>query len=190
MSKEASALQENPNAVSVTQHQAQGMISLRGDLSSAKLKSALKSVTDAGVPARGRISLSKTGGVAWMSPDELLILTPYAKTPATVAKLTKALGTEHALVVDVSDARAVFRLKGAGWRDVLGKLTPADLSSDVFTKGQIRRTRIAQVAAAFWMVDKDTADLVCFRSVATYVSDLLALSAKDGAEVGFHTPHA
>jgi sarcosine oxidase subunit gamma len=63
----------------------------------------------------------------------------------------------------------------------MAKLAPADLNPDSFTLGDFRRTRLGQVAAAFWMRDEDTFEVICFRSVADYTFDLLAASAKAGA---------
>lgn len=57
----------------------QGMITLRGDLASATLKAAVMAATGAEVPTSGQVSLAEQGGVAWMSPDELLLLVPYAE---------------------------------------------------------------------------------------------------------------
>ena len=67
----------------------------------------------------------------------------------------------------------------------MAKLAPVDLSPDAFKLGMFRRTRMAQVAAAFWMVDDTTFQIVCFRSNAQYVLDLLKVAAQKGSEVGF-----
>ena len=50
----------------------------------------------------------------WMSPDELLLLCPHGEAAETAARLREALAPEHALVVDVSDARALIDGRGAG----------------------------------------------------------------------------
>jgi len=60
-----------------------------------------------------------------------------------------------------------------------------DLSHDSFKPGMFRRTRMAQAAVAFWMVDQETFQVVCFRSNAKYVFDLLKVAAQNGSEVGF-----
>ena len=52
----------------------QGMITLRGDLSSATLAEAVRSATGADVPARRRVATGSTGQALWMSPDELLLI--------------------------------------------------------------------------------------------------------------------
>ncbi|MEN8917520.1 MAG: sarcosine oxidase subunit gamma family protein, partial [Octadecabacter sp.] len=95
-----------------------------------------------------------------------------------------ALAKSHFLAVDVSDARAVFTVSGDGARDVLARLCPVDLHPDSFGLGQVRRTRMAQIAAAFWMHD-DGFDVVCFRSVADYAQGVLTRAATTGEKTGF-----
>ncbi len=162
-----------------------GMITLRGDLASANLAKAVKAATGAIVPGQGCVETGKTGRVAWMSPDELLLIVEHTGVAAMIGKLAKALKGDHALVSDVSDARAMFRVSGTGAREVIAKLSPADMAPEGFGPGQFRRTRLAQVPAAFHMPDDDSFEIVCFRSVATYVFGLLSLSAKPGSEVGY-----
>ncbi len=161
-----------------------GMITVRGDLASTNMAAAVKAATGAGVPAQRKVTVGDKGKVAWMSPDELFVVVDYDTVLDTVATLTEALEGSHALVANVSDARAVFEISGAGSRDALAKLAPVDLSRDVFAADEIRRTRIAQVAAAFWPTGEDSFEIVCFRSVAQYVFDVLRLSATNGGEVG------
>ena len=170
--------------VSVRELDLMGMITLRGDFKDKTVQSAVKSLTGAALPKQRQIVGGAEGfAVAWMSPDELLILCPYGDVDAHVAALNKALGTSHALVVNVSDARAMFEIKGALAREVIAKIAPVDMAT--FTIGEIRRTRVAQVAAAFWMSDDETVNLVCFRSVGQYVFDLLKASSHKGFEVGY-----
>ncbi|MFY0691119.1 MAG: sarcosine oxidase subunit gamma [Paracoccaceae bacterium] len=163
-----------------------GMITLRGDLSSQAVAAAVKDVSGLDVPGQRACLSRKDHAVAWMSPDELLIMTPYADAPAATAQLAERLSGEHALAVNVSDARAVFSIRGKGAREVLAKLAPVDLAEDRFGPGQLRRTRLAQVPAAFWMRAPDRFELICFRSVAQYVFDLLKTASSPGSEVGFH----
>lgn len=161
-----------------------GMITLRADLGTQAVANAVKTVTGQAMPGQGEIRAGKKGSVAWMSPDELLLMVDHAAAAESVAALDKALAGEHALAVDVSDARAVFRVSGPGAREVMAKLTPANVAPGAFAPGQFRRTRLAQVAAAFHMPDETSFEIVCFRSVARYVFDLLSVSAREGGEVG------
>ncbi|WP_420586713.1 sarcosine oxidase subunit gamma [Ruegeria sp.] len=164
----------------------QGMITLRGDLSDKVLAKAVKDATGQKVPGQREVFVNGDTGVCWMSTDELLVLVPYAEVEAKLAAMTNALSGTHALAVNVSDARAVFRISGTSAREVLGKLAPVDLSSDAFQPGQIRRSRLAQVAGAFWMDDAETFRVVCFRSTADYVFKLLKVAAQPGSEVGVY----
>ncbi len=161
-----------------------GMIILRGDLSVNALKKAAVAAGGANVPDPRTINTDGEGGIAWMSPDELLILCRYDEVPLRLTNLLEATANMHALAVNVSDARAVFQVSGPHAREVMAKLAPVDLSPDVFTPGMFRRTRMAQVPAAFWMRDADTFQIVCFRSVARYMFDLLKVAAQPGSEVG------
>ena len=163
-----------------------GQVTLRGDLESKTLKTAVKQATGHDVPDQRGVTGTGESGVLWMSPDELLILTSYAQAPALAADLQARLAGTHAMVVNMSDARAVFRIECAQVRDVLAKIAPVDLAFDRFAPGELRRTRLAQAAAGFWLVDNECAQIFCFRSVAEYMFDLLStVSAADSA-VGYY----
>jgi sarcosine oxidase subunit gamma len=162
----------------------QGMVTLRADL--AKAARAVKRVTGADMPGQRRLTEGQGCRVAWMSPDELLILCDHAPARKFAFDLTKALTGQHHLALDVSDARAMFSVTGEAGRlrDVLSKITPADIGA--LPVGEMRRTRLQQVAGAIWFESETEARVICFRSVARYVFDLLAMSARDGGAVGYH----
>lgn len=164
-----------------------GMITLRGDLSDAGLRDAVTGLTGTDFPEARRAETAGDHAVCWMSPDELLIVLPYDSVGAALATLGEKLSGTHHLAVDVSDARAVIRLSGkaAALRETLAKLTPADMRSSSLPVGEMRRTRLAQVPAAFWFEDDGTAHVICFRSVARYVFGILRQSAEPGSEVGY-----
>lgn len=161
-----------------------GMITIRGDLSSAKVKKAAVNATGTEMPGQREVKIAGDKALAWMSPDELLAMVPYGDVDAALTGIDKALSGQHYLAVNVSDARAVFRVSGAGVREVIAKLSPVDLSADAFTPGMIRRTRMAQVPAAFWIGEDGSATIICFRSVAEYMFNLLKGAAAPGSEVG------
>ncbi len=161
-----------------------GMITLRGDLDAKDMAAAVKSATGCAMPNQRAIVESDGKAVAWMSTDELLILCDHSDVAEVIASLEIGLAGTHFLAVNVSDARAQFRVSGAGAREVLAKLAPVDLSADSFGTGDFRRSRLAQVAAAMWMSSEDSIDLICFRSAAPYVMGLLKAAASPGSEVG------
>lgn len=160
-----------------------GMITLRGDLADAAFGAAVEAAAGCALPGQRGITLDGDRALAWMSPDELLLMVPLGDVPAALATLSERLAGSHYMATDVSDARARFRVSGPGARAVIAKGAPVDMSTVAFPAGQIRRSRLGQVAAAFWVATEagDAIDLVCFRSVADYVEDWLNTAARAGS---------
>ncbi|MCK0150893.1 sarcosine oxidase subunit gamma [Marivita sp. S6314] len=163
----------------------QGMVTLRADLDDKAVVAAVKDVFDVDMPGLRGTSLDGANGALWMSPDEALLLCSYDEAQAKADALADKLSGAHALVVNVSDARSVFKLTGGLLREVLAKLAPVDMAPGAFEPGQVRRTRLAQVAAAFWMDDAYSARVVCFRSVADYMFGILSNAADENAQVRY-----
>lgn len=157
-----------------------GMITIRCDLTNKTLATAIKSVAGLPMPKVNTIESNGDNAVAWMSPDELLVLVPHENVAATVEALRKKLSKTHALVQDVSDARAHFELGGSWVRDAVSKLTPANLDAGHFGPGSFRRTRLAQAAAAIWMEENDVISVICFSSLAKYMQQILENAADNG----------
>ena len=157
-----------------------GMISLRCDLADPVLPATIKAVTGTKLPAVRRIEVRQGKVAGWMSPDELILIVPYNDVAKNIEMIEKKLTGSHHLAVDVSDARAVFRIEGPKAQEVLMKLTPVDFSA--LAPGELRRTRVAQVAAAFW-AEGDGYTVISFRSVAGYVMGLLEHSAQPGSDL-------
>lgn len=157
-----------------------GMITLRAKEGTPGLEAAVRTATGCDLPAVRRIVRQGTRAVGWMSPDELLLIVPYGDVAAVLSGIREAMAGQHHLAVDVSDARAVFRVEGAKADQVLRKLSPVDF--DRLEPNELRRSRAAQVAAAFW-AEEGGFTLACFRSVAGYVMGLLSVSARPGAEL-------
>lgn len=165
------------NLASIARASARGMITLRGDLGSPKVKKAVKAACGQGMPKSGQIMGTGESGVAWMSPDEVLVMVPYDDVADVLAQIDKTLSGTHFLTADVSDARAVFTVIGADAREVLARLCPVDLHADSFAIGHFRRSRMAQVPAAFWR-HSGGFDVICFRSVGDYAEGLLRNAAR------------
>ena len=157
-----------------------GMITLRAKPDVKGLAAAVKAVTGTALPAPRRIEVKGEHAAGWMSPDEYLLILPYADVAKALDTLAAKLKGQHHLAADVSDARAVFRIEGAKAAQVIAKLSPVDLAT--LAPGELRRTRAAQVAAAFW-AEGAGYTLVSFRSVAGYVMGLLTHSAQPGSEL-------
>jgi len=117
---------------------------------------------------------------------EIVVAHVVLRDGADGAGIEAALKGQHFLAVNVSDARTFLRIFGSGAREVLAKVCPVDLSPEGFTPGMFRRTRMAQVPAAFWLDEAGNFHLICFRSVADYAFELLKVSAQPGGEVGLY----
>ncbi len=157
-----------------------GMISLRAVPQTKGLAVAVKAAVGTALPTQRQIVTDGDRATAWMAPDEYLLMLPYRDVSKAIETLGKKLGAAHHLAVDVSDARAIFRIEGPKADQVLRKLCPVDF--DTLQPGEIRRTRAAQVACAVWR-DGEGCTIVSFRSVAAYVMGLLIHSAQPGSEI-------
>lgn len=143
-----------------------GMVTVRAKADAAGLSGALGGIP----PVRG-IAQSGDRRIAWMSPDEYLILTDRRNVPQVLEVISKSMSGAHHLAVDVSDARTVFHLSGPFADTALSRLCPVDFAR--FPAGEVRRTRLAQVACALWR-EGDGITVVTFRSVARYAFDVMA----------------
>ena len=159
-----------------------GMVGLRGDLADPDLGAALQGALGLSVPPVRRWTQGPDARALWMAPDELLLTLPEAG--AAMAALTPRLGGAFVTLADVSDIRAVFRIRGAHSRDVLAKLMPVDFSD--LPPGTLRRSRLAQTAALVWAEGGETLGLMCLRSVADYAWALLTTAARPGGAVGLY----
>lgn len=155
-----------------------GMVMIRADLSRAG--DALVQAAGLAIPGMTRIVIDGSRALGWMSPDELPLILPLAERDDAIATLTDAMAGEHALVADVSDARAVFDVIGPHAADVIGKLMPVDL--DALPPDGLRRSRAAQTAAAVWRIDGGFR-LIGFRSTADYLRLILENAAVSGSHL-------
>ncbi|ETX14342.1 sarcosine oxidase subunit gamma [Roseivivax halodurans JCM 10272] len=161
-----------------------GMITIRGARS--EIGGAMSDTVGLPVPETLRVTTDGRRSLAWMSPDELMLFCGHEEAADLAARLAEATARAHALILDMSDARTLFTLTGAeaSLREVLAKLTPADMRTQAFPRGMIRRTRLAQVSGAIWWADDGSLRVMCFRSVADYVRGLLCHAAHPASWVG------
>ncbi|SNR23078.1 sarcosine oxidase subunit gamma [Paracoccus sediminis] len=162
----------------ITRVEGLAMIAIRADLSRAG--DAIAEAAGLAIPGAPRIVTDGRRALGWMSPDELLLVLPTADLSEAVAALNGALTGEHALVADMSDARAVFDVTGPHAGDVIAKLMPVDL--DGLPPDGLRRSRAAQTAAALWRIDGGYR-LIGFRSTADYLGLILKNAAIPGSRL-------
>ncbi|HET9664532.1 MAG TPA: sarcosine oxidase subunit gamma family protein, partial [Burkholderiales bacterium] len=163
-----------------------GMIDLRGMASDARFLTAVNEALGFELPLSPR-SAAGAGDMAalWMSVDQWLVTLPRADAPQFQARLSGALHGVHALVVDMSDARAILRLEGETVREVLNKGTSVDFTARDMRGGVVRRLRYAEIAAMAHVVSTtpDVIDLYVFRSTAEHVWAHLLATARPAARV-------
>ncbi|WP_407547878.1 sarcosine oxidase subunit gamma family protein [Streptomyces sp. Pv4-95] len=100
----------------------------------------------------GHTSASGPHTVAWLGPDEWLVLSPDEAAPVA-AELREALGADPGSVVDVSANRTTLELRGPAARQVLEKGCSLDLHPRAFGPGQAVSTTVGPVAVLLWQVD-------------------------------------
>jgi sarcosine oxidase, subunit gamma len=156
-------------AVSVTETPFLTQVSLRvepGTAAADRLEAVLGGALPDGV---GRTMTAGTLGVAWLGPDELLVVAQADPEPLTAA-LSEALGTDRGAVVDVSANRTVVELSGPGARSVLEKGCPVDLHPRAFGPGVALTTTLGPVPLLLWQTAPTTYRLLPRTSFADYVA--------------------
>ncbi|MEM7176363.1 MAG: sarcosine oxidase subunit gamma family protein [Pseudomonadota bacterium] len=162
-----------------------GQITLRGDLAAPDLQGVVYEIAGVGVPAPLSAAFDGTRGALWMSPDELLILTAYDAAGPAIARIGEALAGTHHMAEDVSDARTLVRITGAGAQELMAKGAPLDVSDAAFPVGTMRRTHFAEIAVGIWRRDDMTWEMMCLQSFGQHLFDWLAASSLEGARVNY-----
>ena len=174
------------NAIELKEAVEFGLLSVRGDLGSKEIVDSLKSSTGLVTPAVRRFASKGKVEVFWMSTDELLIKAPSKAIVGIETKMLKELRDFHSSVVNISDSRSLFTIKGALSRDILGKLCPVNFDKNIFKIGDFRRTRMAQVPIALSLLEDNYFQIMCYRSVGGYVYSLLKMSLYDNNNINFY----
>jgi len=114
-------------------------------------------------PEPGAVSAKDGASLVWFGRAQAMLI--GAKPKAALAR--------HAAVTDQSDAWARVYLEGARARDVLARLTPADLRDSAFAVGRTARTEVFHMQASITRLGADRWQIMTFRSMAgTLVHDL------------------
>ena len=118
-------------------------------------------------------SAGESVDVLWMGPDEWLVVAPPG-TQRHREALKRALGADHATVVDVSAQRTAIDLAGANARDVLLKGCALDLHPRAFSVGRCAQTLLARAQVILHARTDEPAYRVFVRaSFAGYLAEWL-----------------
>lgn len=132
-----------------------GAITSLSPLKCASLK-VLKQAHGLAFPAPGRATGKAGKRVIWTGRNQAILIGPE---PAP--ELAQAFA-----MTDQSDAWAVLRLDGTGWRDVLARLTPLDLREGVFKRGHTARSQLGHMNMSLTRTGTETVEIMVFRSMA------------------------
>ncbi len=155
------------------------------DLSIVSLKVSSKSLDSAIDGLQLAAPLSASGSdprSLWMGPDRWLIVSSSMSADILVEKCEEALADVLHNAVDNSAGLAVFRLMGAGARDLLAAGCGIDFRDEKFPVGNCCRTRFAQIAAVIAADGPDRFDIYVERSYEKYLGDWL----RDSADIFDH----
>tara|TARA_A100001011_G_scaffold304492_1_gene318810 strand:+ start:30 stop:605 length:576 start_codon:yes stop_codon:yes gene_type:complete len=163
-----------------------GMLTIRTKLISKKFQNIIKKVLKLNVPKNLEISSNKGLYLAWMSPDELLVISKNKKEIMEIkSRILNSLDALESLVLDVSSSRTVFSIKSSFWRELLAKGTPINLYPSEFSTSSFRRTRLGQVSVAFWIVKDDHIYVLCGRSFSEFFFKWLCNAADEKSIIKF-----
>jgi sarcosine oxidase subunit gamma len=156
-----------------------GKVILRG--SDSEITGAVRGALELELPMAANTSIeTRPVSALWLGPDEWMLTCAPGSEDAVAESLRAALAGAHAAVVDVSDARAVFRLSGGAARTVLAKGCALDLHPRAFALGDVAQTRLAKAdVVVHQTIDEDDNDGPIFdiyvaRSFADYLWRWLA----------------
>ncbi|MEV1247878.1 sarcosine oxidase subunit gamma [Nonomuraea sp. NPDC050022] len=113
--------------------------------------------------------------VAWLGPDEWLVIGPEGYRHEL---LRKALGDRHGSIVDVSAQRTTLLVSGPRARDLLAHGCALDLHPSVFGPGSCAQTMLAQAQVV--LLARPDGFLVLVRSsFAAYLAEWLLDAATE-----------
>jgi len=156
------------------------MIALRLDPGDTRAMTGIRHVLGTALPQQGVCLTAGEVVVLGLAFDEWLLLAPADAQVGMIRRLQAALAGCHAAIVDASDLRTVFGLRGAHAWDVLRKGCAVDLHPRAFATGDCVQTAFARVRVILRQLDDTPAyELLVERSYAAYMKDWLDDAARE-----------
>ncbi|WP_084350968.1 sarcosine oxidase subunit gamma [Millisia brevis] len=138
----------------------------------------------AGLPVPGVGEVRRDGDtlVAWLGPQEWLVVREDIAPWIAEAELVAAIGDAGA-VVDTSGQRTILEISGPAARTVLMMGSSIDLHPDVFGSDRVVQTDLARANVILYRTaDPDTFRVLVRASFARYLADWLADAAVEYLE--------
>ncbi|RRO14151.1 sarcosine oxidase subunit gamma [Saccharopolyspora rhizosphaerae] len=129
----------------------------------------------------GQVARTERVLVAWLGPDEWLLVGPEGSAGQLQATLTDALGEEHGAVVDVSAHRTIIEVSGPKAPELLAKGCALDLHRRSFGPDQCAQTLLARAGVLLLCREADPPHYWIFvrASFARYLADWLCDAAAE-----------
>jgi sarcosine oxidase subunit gamma len=164
-----------PGIVSLRELPTAAQIDLRGNPGDAAFLAGARAAIGFDLPTEPNRATTKGENAAlWLSPDQWLILAPFAERAAIFKELQSGLTAQHVSIADVSANRVVLELAGPKARETIAKGCGLDLHPRVFGPGQCAQSLLARSQALIWQPDDaPTYRLLVRPSFAGYVADFL-----------------
>ena len=149
-----------------------GHVNLRGSTSEIGFLTAAAGALWSRIPREpNTVTQSDEKTIAWLGPDEWLVIVPPDQREGLAEMLEKALAGLHVSVNDISSGQTIIRLRGTRARDLLSKGCPIDLHPRAFGPAQCAQSHIAKSNALIIQVDEEPIyDIVVRRSFADYLA--------------------
>ena len=140
---------------------------------------ALKRATGMSMPKAGTYSELEEAYIAWLSPDELLLVSEETDSVGVMTELGKKFAKIHHALNDMSSGQTIVRLTGDNAAHVLAKGCTLDLHASVFAAPMCAQTRIAKTQIFLRSIEGRAFDVIVRRSFADYFWTWLTNAAAD-----------
>ena len=157
------------------------IVNIRGTASDPALASAVQNATGVALPPSAN-TVSTGGGrqILWLGPNEWWLTAPDGEAESLLEALRAGFAGQHATACDVSESRAILRLKGPKAREVLMRGVSLDLHPRAFHVGECAQTGLSRANALLHLLDNaPTFEIYVLKSFSDYLWRWLEIVARD-----------
>jgi len=147
------------------------IVNIRGAASDPAFASAVQGATGVMLPTAAN-TVATAGGrqILWLGPNEWWVTGADGEAGVLVENLRAGFVGQHAAACDVSESRAIIRLKGLMTREVLMRGVSLDLHPREFHVGQCAQTGLSRANVLLHLVDDTpTFEIYVLKSFSDYL---------------------
>ena len=157
------------------------IVNIRGTASDPAFASAVQNATGVALPPSAN-TVSTGGGrqILWLGPNEWWLTAPDGEAESLLEALRAGFAGQHATACDVSESRAIIRLKGPKAREILMRGVSLDLHPRAFHVGECAQTGLSRANALLHLLDNaPTFEIYVLKSFSDYLWRWLEIVARD-----------